>query len=76
MIVDYMMPGIDGASVCASIRQHSKIPVWLYSALAEEELSAIAQECGADAWLSKGARVSTLVERVRRFLLGNAANIS
>lgn len=53
VLLDIMMPGIDGLEVCYSIRQNYKCPVIFISALSEEETQLKAFELGADDYISK-----------------------
>lgn len=53
ILLDIMMPGIDGLEVCRMIRQQSTCPIIFISALSEEETQLKAFELGADDYISK-----------------------
>ncbi|WP_428268154.1 response regulator [Haliangium sp.] len=56
ILADVRMPEIDGSSLCKRLKQGfntSRLPVVLFSNLRESELETIAEDCGADAYLSK-----------------------
>lgn len=53
ILLDIMMPGIDGLEVCQMIRQQSNCPIIFISALSEEETQLKAFELGADDYISK-----------------------
>lgn len=53
VLLDIMMPGIDGLEVCYQIRQKYKCPIIFISALSEEETQLKAFELGADDYISK-----------------------
>jgi len=53
VLLDIMMPGIDGLEVCAMIRQQFACPIIFISALSEEETQLKAFELGADDYVSK-----------------------
>lgn len=53
VLLDIMMPGIDGYEVCFQIRKEYEIPIIFISALSEEENQLKAFELGADDYISK-----------------------
>lgn len=53
VLLDIMMPGIDGYEVCKLIRQKSDVPILFISALSEEENKLKGYELGADDFISK-----------------------
>jgi CheY-like chemotaxis protein len=69
ILLDINMPNIDGAQFCRFIKKNAMfedIKVVLCSGMAEEQLKAVARDCGADGWVSKdmylGKRVSENLE--------------
>lgn len=67
VLTDYEMPDIDGSSLCRALKKRvgtSHVPVVLFSCLPDEELSEIAQACGADAFLSKQTGYDQLASKV------------
>jgi DNA-binding response OmpR family regulator len=63
IILDIMMPGIDGFQVCQKIRQFSTTPLIMLSALDRDELMLKGLEAGADDFLSKPINPEILLAR-------------
>jgi len=68
IILDLMIPGIDGREVCKILRHESDIPVIMLTALAEEVDQVTGLEIGADDYITKPFSVRMLVARVRALL--------
>src|SRR5712692_6678990 len=68
VVLDWMLPGIDGLEVLRRLRQHSALPVLMLTARAEEVDRVIGLEVGADDYLSKPFGSRELVARVRALL--------
>ena len=68
IVLDIMMPGEDGLSVCRHISETSKIPIILLTALADETDRIIGLEIGADDYLSKPFSPRELIARIRSVL--------
>ncbi|MDO4941646.1 MAG: response regulator transcription factor [Lachnospiraceae bacterium] len=78
IILDIMMPKLDGLSALMKIRQNKNIPILLLSAKTEESDKVLGLSMGADDYISKPYQPAELVARVksalRRYLyLGNLA---
>lgn len=69
VILDIMMPGVDGIEVCRRIRGCSKVPVMIMSARAEIASQVAATLYGADDYLCKPFAIDDLLSRVRALLL-------
>ena len=65
IILDVMMPGMDGYEVCRRIRAVSNIPIILVTARAEEIDTVLGLEMGADEYVTKPFSVRELMARVR-----------
>jgi DNA-binding response OmpR family regulator len=65
MILDIMMPKVNGFEVCRQIREWSKIPIIMLSALGNEEGKVKCLDLGADDYISKPFGVNELLARVR-----------
>ena len=70
IILDVMMPKMDGWEVCRQIRKNSKVPIIMLTAKGEENDELTGFDCGADEYISKPfspkiltARVDALVRR-------------
>src|SRR5712691_1302345 len=68
VILDIMMPTMDGLEVCRRIRQKSTIPIIMLTALGEEADKIAALNQGADDYLTKPFAVGELLARVRAVL--------
>ncbi len=68
VVLDWMLPGIDGLEVLRRVRQTSAVPVIMLTARAEEVDRVIGLEVGADDYLSKPFGARELVARVRALL--------
>lgn len=72
IILDLMLPKIDGMEVMRRIREHSNVPILILSAKAEESDRIIGLGLGADDYLVKPFSVAELTARVkaqlRRFM--------
>ncbi|MBN1399413.1 MAG: response regulator transcription factor [Anaerolineae bacterium] len=68
VILDIMLPGLDGFAVCQAIRQQSRVPVIMLSARGEERDIVRALDLGADDYLTKPFGVEELMARVRSAL--------
>lgn len=68
VILDVMMPKMDGWQVCREIRQHSDIPVIMLTARAEERDELQGFELGVDEYISKPFSPKILVARVGAIL--------
>ncbi len=68
IILDIMMPGLNGWEVCRMVRETSNIPVILLSARSEEFDILTGYESGADDYVTKPFSPSVLVKRVEALL--------
>lgn len=68
VVLDIMLPGIDGFQVCRTIREESTVPIILLSARGEEIDRVVGLELGADDFLVKPFAMRELVARVRAML--------
>ena len=68
LILDIMMPGLNGWALCRKIRETSNVPVIMLSARSEEFDELTGYECGADDYVTKPFSPSVLVKRVEALL--------
>ena len=68
IILDRMLPGLEGLEVLKELRQHSMIPVIFLSAKSDEIEKIIGLELGADDYLSKPFSPKELLARVKSVL--------
>ena len=64
VILDIMMPGLDGFQVLDSIRERFDVPVIMLTARCEQELLAKALEIGADDYVQKPFSAAVLLARI------------
>ena len=68
VLLDVMMPGLDGLDVVRKVRSESNIPVILLTARAEEQDKLIGLELGADDYITKPFSMKELAARIRTVL--------
>ncbi|MCR5771186.1 MAG: response regulator transcription factor [Butyrivibrio sp.] len=68
IILDVMMPKMDGWDVCREIRQYSKVPIIMLTAKSEERDELQGFELGVDEYISKPFSPKILVARVTAIL--------
>lgn len=68
VLLDIMMPGIDGYEVCKLIRQKSDVPILFISALSEDNNKLKGYELGADDFISKPFTPSLLYAKCHALL--------
>ncbi|PCK70059.1 two-component response regulator YclK-like protein [Paenibacillus larvae subsp. larvae B-3650] len=68
VILDIMMPELDGWSVCRRIRKTSNIPVIMLTARADEDDTLLGFELGADDYVTKPFSPPILLARAKRLL--------
>ena len=73
IILDIMMPEMDGLTACAKIREFSNVPIILLTAKAEDMDKLLGFENGADDYLTKPFNILELKARVRALLRRTAS---
>ena len=68
VILDVMMPKMDGWQVCREIRQYSKVPIIMLTARGSENDELLGFELGVDEYISKPFSPKILVARVQAIL--------
>ncbi len=68
VLLDLMLPGIDGIEVCRRIRSDSTVPIIMLTARVEEVDRVVGLEVGADDYVTKPFSMRELVARVRAAL--------
>jgi DNA-binding response OmpR family regulator len=68
VILDWMLPGLDGLEVCRRIRARSITPILMLTARAEESDRVLGLEVGADDYLTKPFSMPELLARARALL--------
>ncbi len=60
VLLDIMMPGLDGFSVCRALRRDQDVPIIFLTALSDEEDKLLGYELGADDYVTKPFTMSVL----------------
>ncbi len=68
IILDWMLPGLDGLSVCRRVRQNHLTPIIMLTARNEEVDRILGLEVGADDYISKPFSIREVQARVRALL--------
>lgn len=68
IVLDLMLPGMDGWEVCRALRRETDIPIIMLTARAEEADQVAGLELGADDYVTKPFSPRTLVARARALL--------
>lgn len=76
VLLDIMMPKLNGLSVCRSLRKNSDVPIIFLTALSDEEDKLLGYELGADDYVTKPfslavlyAKITALINRSRGSIL-------
>ncbi len=68
IILDWMLPGLDGLEVCRFIRQKSSVPILMLTARTAELDKVLGLEIGADDYITKPFSMRELLARVKAHL--------
>jgi DNA-binding response OmpR family regulator len=68
VVLDIMLPGIDGLSICKEIRKQSQVPIIMLTARDEVTDKVVGLEVGADDYLTKPFHPQELVARAKALL--------
>ena len=68
IILDLMMPVLDGLQACMKIREFSNVPIIMLTARSEDADKIIGFECGADDYITKPFNILEVKARIRALL--------
>ena len=68
ILLDLMLPGMDGIEVCRTLREESPVPIIMLTARVEEEDRVAGLELGADDYITKPFSLKELIARIRAVL--------
>ena len=71
ILLDVMLPGMNGYETCAAIREKQDIPILMMSALTDEDSKLLGYETGADDYIDKPFSVRVLTAKVKALLKRN-----
>ena len=68
VVLDWMLPRLDGLTVCRRIREQSIVPILMLTARSEETDIVLGLEVGADDYVTKPFEIDELLARMRALL--------
>ena len=68
VVLDLMLPGLDGLQVCRILRQETSVPILILTARAQEVDKVVGLEMGADDYITKPFSMRELLARVKALL--------
>ena len=68
IVLDVMMPEMDGMTACSKIREFSEVPIILLTAKTEDMDKLMGFDCGADDYMTKPFNILELKARIRALL--------
>ena len=75
VLLDIMMPGLDGLSVCRAVRKTNDVPIIFLTALSDEEDKLLGYELGADDYVTKPFSLSVLYAKVMALIKRNQRKV-
>lgn len=75
VLLDIMMPELDGFSVCRALRRRSDVPILFLTALSDEEDKLYGYELGADDYVTKPFSMSVLYAKLTALINRSRGNI-
>ena len=75
VLLDIMMPGLDGLSVCRAVRRENDVPIIFLTALSDEEDKLLGYELGADDYVTQPFSLSVLYAKVMALIKRNQRKV-
>jgi DNA-binding response OmpR family regulator len=75
MLLDLMMPDVDGWQVCKAVRKFSNVPILILSAINDPRMVASVLDAGADDFLVKPVPSGVLVAHIRKMVRRNTGSL-
>lgn len=75
VLLDIMMPGLDGLSVCRALRKSSDVPIIFLTALSDEEDKLLGYQLGADDYVTKPFSLAVLYAKLSALINRSRGNI-
>ena len=75
VLLDIMMPGLDGLNVCRALRRNSDVPIIFLTALSDEEDKLLGYELGADDYVTKPFSLAVLHAKITALINRSRGNI-
>ena len=75
VVLDIMMPGLDGLSVCRAVRRNNDVPILFLTALSDEEDRLLGYALGADDYVTKPFSLSVLHAKITALIRRNRGSV-
>lgn len=75
VLLDIMMPGLDGLSVCRAVRKTNDVPIIFLTARSDEDDKLLGYELGADDYVTKPFTMSVLYAKIIALIKRNQGNV-
>lgn len=75
VLLDIMMPGLDGFGVCRALRKNSDVPIIFLTALSDEDDKLLGYELGANDYVTKPFTMSVLYAKTIALIKRNRGNM-
>lgn len=75
VLLDIMMPGLNGLSVCRAVRRTNDVPIIFLTALSDESDKLLGYELGADDYITKPFTMSVLYAKTMALIKRNKRNV-
>lgn len=75
VVLDWMLPGVDGLTLCHALRESSAVPILMLTARDGDAAEIQALEAGADDYLSKPVRPEVLLARIQALLRRSTGHV-
>lgn len=75
VLLDLMMPDVDGWQVCKAIRKFNNVPILILSAINDPRMVASVLDAGADDFLVKPVPSGVLVAHIRKMVRRNTGSL-
>ena len=75
VLLDIMMPGMDGRAVCRTLRKESDVPIIFLTALSDEDDKLLGYELGADDYVTKPYSMAVLYAKITALINRSRGNV-
>ena len=75
VLLDIMMPGMDGRAVCRTLRKNSDVPIIFLTALSDEDDKLLGYELGADDYITKPYSMAVLYAKITALINRSRGNV-
>lgn len=75
VLLDIMMPGMDGRAVCRTLRKSSDVPIIFLTALSDEDDKLLGYELGADDYVTKPYSMAVLYAKITALINRSRGNV-